>query len=382
MRNMLITCVHQGYELYGSDRCFAESVETLRKCFPDAEIEVILPRKGPIESLLVPFASRIVIEPIWVLRRQGLVRLATTGALALIPAALRAARRALRSDLLYINTCVILDYTLAARLVSKRTILHIHEIPQGAILQILRGLARFTRAELIFNSKATKRAFALGDNPRHHVVYNGISDPGEVAVSGYDGARRLKLLMLGRINRMKGQEVLLEALSLLSPDAREKVDVRIVGSAFESEARETALAQSIVEQGLSSVARLEPFLPDPTSLYEWADIVVVPSKLPEPLGRVAIEAMAFKRPPIISDIGGLAEVAEDGRSGWLVPPGNAKALASKIEAIVATPDTWRDFPQAARERYLSVFSAAVVVDAISQIAIKIVTVTRAAKAPQ
>ena len=47
-----IACIHQGYELYGSDRCFVESVAAIRKAFPQAEIEVVLPRAGPIVALL------------------------------------------------------------------------------------------------------------------------------------------------------------------------------------------------------------------------------------------------------------------------------------------------------------------------------------------
>ena len=37
---MRIICVHQGYELYGSDRCFIESVAAMRAAWPEAEIEV------------------------------------------------------------------------------------------------------------------------------------------------------------------------------------------------------------------------------------------------------------------------------------------------------------------------------------------------------
>ncbi|TIV30126.1 MAG: glycosyltransferase family 1 protein, partial [Mesorhizobium sp.] len=59
---MRIACVHQGYELYGSDRSFAESVAALRAAFPAAEIEVVLPREGPIVEILKPHASRIVFE--------------------------------------------------------------------------------------------------------------------------------------------------------------------------------------------------------------------------------------------------------------------------------------------------------------------------------
>ena len=69
-------------------------------------------------------------------------------------------------------------------------------------------------------------------------------------------------------------------------------------------------------------------------LYRRADIVVVPSKLPEPLGRVAIEAMSFGRPVIASEIGGLPQVVKDQVTGWLIPPGDAAVLAEAIRRII------------------------------------------------
>ncbi len=81
-----------------------------------------------------------------------------------------------------------------------------------------------------------------------------------------------------------------------------------------------------------------PFVPDPSEHYRWADIVTVPSRRPESLGRVAIEAMAHGRPPLVSAIGGLVEVVIDGETGWHVPPGDAAALAGKLREIILRPD--------------------------------------------
>ena len=88
---MNITCVHQGYELYGSDRSFVETVHAIRAAFPAATIEVVLPQHGPIVRLLEPLASRITIEPLWILRRKDLKTLATIGLLRLPGPILRAA---------------------------------------------------------------------------------------------------------------------------------------------------------------------------------------------------------------------------------------------------------------------------------------------------
>ena len=362
---MRIACIHQGYELYGSDRSFAESVAALRACYPSAEIEVVLPRHGPIVDLLQPVASRIVFEPLWILRRKAILRLATVELARLPIAVLRAMRRLKACDLVYVNTSIVIDYALAARFFPGKAILHIHEIPEGPALKVLRGLMRWSRAEVIFNSKATRDTFGDPRDMRTHVIYNGVAGPALPEPVTYDATRPLRVLMLGRINRIKGQEVLLEAISRMAPGLRARIAVRMVGSAFESDERERELRDRVDAMALGDHVCILPFTNDPSDHYRWADIVVVPSRRPESLGRVAIEAMAFGRPPLASAIGGLREVVEDGRTGWLVPPGDAAALAAKLEAVILSPDAWRGFAAAGRARYQALFSEEAAASAIA-----------------
>ncbi|TGQ64088.1 glycosyltransferase family 1 protein [Mesorhizobium sp. M00.F.Ca.ET.186.01.1.1] len=365
---MRIACVHQGYELYGSDRSFAESVAALRAAFPSADIEIVLPRSGPIVQILEPHASRIVFEPLWVLRRQAITRLATIEMARLPVAVWRAWRRLRQCDLVYVNTSIVADYALAARLLPHKAVLHIHEIPEGVMRTILVALMRWSHADLIFNSNATRTAFGAAGGQRTHVVYNGVAGPPAAEPTTYDGKRPLRVLLIGRINRIKGQEVLLEAIASLPADLRSRVEVRLVGGAFESIERERALAERVETMGLSGRVSVLPFIPDPSEHYRWADIVTVPSRRPESLGRVAIEAMAYGRPPLVSAIGGLVEVVSDGETGWHVPPGDAAALAGKLKEIILRPDAWRGFVAAGRARYEKVFSEPVAAAAITAIA--------------
>jgi glycosyltransferase involved in cell wall biosynthesis len=355
---MRIVCVHQGYELYGSDRAFIDSVAALRDAWPHAELDVVLPHDGPIVAPLRAFATRIVIEPLFILRRRGLAGLIATTPFRIVPALWRAARRMRAADLVYVNTVVVLDYLIVARFFHAKTFVHIHEIPDGLKLNVFRRLLQWTRAEVIFNSKATCAAYRLQPRQAQHVVYNGIVPPAESDPRGYDGTRPLRLLMLGRISRIKGQDLLIEALARLPNCVSERLEVRIVGDSFRNDtARETTLREAVRAAGLDAIVRFEPFQNDTAPLYRWADIVAVPSRLPESLGRVAIEAMAFGRPPLVARLGGLTEVVEDGVTGWIVPANDAQALAQTITQILSEPDRWRGFGDAARVRFETTFAA-------------------------
>lgn len=355
---MRIVCVHQGYELYGSDRCFIESVAALREAWPHAEIDVVLAREGPIVAPLRSLGVRIVIEPLFVLRRRAFVKLIATAPLRLPLALWRAVRRMRGADLVYVNTVMLFDYLVAARFFAARTLVHVHEIPDGLKLKIFRALLLWTNAETIFNSKASRAAFALPSGRTQHVVYNGIAAPAAAGDNTYDGARALRLLMLGRINRIKGQDLLIEALGLLPRDIARRLEVRIVGDSFQNDvAREQALRTAVRAAGLDAIVRFESFQPDPAALYRWADVVTVPSRLPESLGRVAIEAMAHRRPPLVARIGGLPEIVDDNVTGWVVSPNDAGALARTIAAIVTMPDAWRGYGAAARARFDATFAA-------------------------
>jgi len=87
--------------------------------------------------------------------------------------------------------------------------------------------------------------------------------------------------------------------------------------------------------GLAGQVSALPFISDPSEHYRWADIVTVPSRRPEIARRVAIEAMAYG--PSAAGVGdrmGWSKWSPDNETGWLVPPGDASALAAKLQEII------------------------------------------------
>ena len=85
-------------------------------------------------------------------------------------------------------------------------------------------------------------------------------------------------------------------------------------------------------------------------------MVVVPSTDPEPLGRVAVEAMAFGKPVIAAAHGGLIEIVQPGVTGLLVTPRDRAALAQAMMALAVSPALRETMGQAGKARQQAVFS--------------------------
>ncbi len=90
--------------------------------------------------------------------------------------------------------------------------------------------------------------------------------------------------------------------------------------------------------GLRQHVHLPGFVSDDDlrRFYAVADVAVFPSRY-EPFGIVALEAMLAGTPVVVSQVGGLQEVVEDGVSGWHCAPGRADALAETLLAVLSQP---------------------------------------------
>ncbi|MCE9635481.1 MAG: glycosyltransferase [Planctomycetes bacterium] len=97
------------------------------------------------------------------------------------------------------------------------------------------------------------------------------------------------------------------------------------------------------------------FAADPVPHFDAADMVVLASRW-EGLGLALVEAAQRGRPVVATCVGGVPEVVEDGVTGLLVPPGDAKALAEAILRVLDDPEFARRMGAAARARALGRFS--------------------------
>ena len=155
-------------------------------------------------------------------------------------------------------------------------------------------------------------------------------------------AEALVVLFAGRIQPLKGPQVLLRAVAELlqrRPDLRARLIVPIVGgpsgSGLEHPGELADLAGSL---GVDDVVRFVPPV-DQAALARWyaaASLVAVPS-YNESFGLVAAEAQASGTPVLVAAVGGLTTVVRDGHSGLLVEGHTTQAWADALERLLLDP---------------------------------------------
>ncbi len=172
-----------------------------------------------------------------------------------------------------------------------------------------------------------------------------IPDDEAKEVIGHGKCPRL-LLFVGRIEPLKGIDTLIRALAILrnngamdhecyslaiiggEPDASPE-DMSAEMARLKSLCRELGLEDLVVFLGKRSQETLPYY-------YSAAEILIMPSHY-ESFGMVALEAMACGTPVVASQVGGLAFLVQDGITGYVVPGGDADALAKTLVKLMKDP---------------------------------------------
>jgi glycosyltransferase involved in cell wall biosynthesis len=164
-----------------------------------------------------------------------------------------------------------------------------------------------------------------------------------------DPPRRL-IGAAGRLSPEKGFAVLVEAAHrVLSEDTGAGLVL------FGDGPLRHALERQVAAAGLSGHLVVAGFRDDLDRYLPWLDVLALPSHT-EGLPNVALEACAAGVPVVATAVGGTPEVIEDGVNGYLVPPGDPRALAARLLAVLRSPDCGRALGQRGRQRVLDEFT--------------------------
>ncbi|MGA0601871.1 glycosyltransferase family 4 protein [Caulobacter sp. KR2-114] len=232
--------------------------------------------------------------------------------------------------------------------------------------------AVMTRGDLVIANSAFTQAHVLAEHAvdpgKVAVIPEGVDtdvfDPARVSAARVAAIRqawglrdpepRAVILLAGRLTRLKGQRLLVEAAGRLGRS--EEMMLVLAGGGGSPEYRDEILAAAAVT-GLGDNLRLVGPVEDMPAAYLAADLVVAPSTQPESFGRTVAEAGAMGRPVLAAAHGGPAEIVVPGQTGWLARPGDGDAwTAALAEALATSPERRAAMAAAARRRVKQLYS--------------------------
>ncbi|MGY1746888.1 glycosyltransferase family 4 protein [Blastococcus sp. SYSU D00695] len=357
-----ILVVHPSADLYGSDLQLLESVRGL----VDAgwHVVVSVPGPGPLVARLEATGAVVGLLPVPVVRKSllsplGLGRLAVSCARAL-PRMWRQLRAG-RHRVVYVNTVTVPLWLVAARLARVPALCHVHEAEEvGRALSLLLNAPLLLARTVVVNSRAAEETVVRAVpvlRSRTRVVHNGMAGPpeppGPPPAAG-DGTHHV--VLVARLSPRKGTDVALEAVARLR-DAGRDVRLELCGSVFRGyEWFQQELEARAQRPDLAGAVHFAGYTSPTWDALARAEVVLVPSRA-EPFGNTAVEAQLAGRPVIASDVQGLREIVDPGRTGLLVPPEDPGALAGALARLLDDPAGSAELARAGRESALRRFTS-------------------------
>lgn len=371
----LLVFIHGSADLYGSDKVFLNIVSAYARhgrYLPCA----VLHEDGPLRARLAAAGVEVHVRPVGKITRA---MLGPRAPFVLISALLRAKRdfesivRGRRVALVYSNTLAVLGGAFWAWRRKLPHLWHVHEIvvSPAAVGRGLAWLVGRTARTVICNSKRT-RDWLLLQVPdvaeRTHVVFNGMAPLRRVQPHEVQGVREqisvpadaVLVTLAGRLNRMKGQSLLIDALALLMHQggaAGAELHLLIVGDTLPGQEHiKQVLQQRVASAGLRDRVHFLPFAADIAPVWAATDVACVPSTEPESFGLVAIEAMSLGKPVVAAAHGGILDIVLDRKTGLLFKPRSTEQLAAALATLAADAHLRSALGAAGLQRQLSEFN--------------------------
>ena len=224
-----------------------------------------------------------------------------------------------------------------AKLMRRKVIFHCHggefksyvaEVGESKVLNVL------SKCDAIVVLSQKWVDYFKGDLGLKNVfVINNIVEPAQLFDENLKHTKELKLLFLGAICDNKGIFDLLDVIAMNKAEFIGRIKLYIGGNG------EVERLQSVISQ--KQLAEIVEYVgwvtgEDKNRLLKDCDIVMLPSYI-EGLPITLLEAMAYAKPSITTNVGGIPEVIESSKNGVIITPGDKKALYEAIRLFMDNP---------------------------------------------
>ena len=286
------------------------------------------------------------------------------GAIAIFPKAVLFAHEMLALGISHVHAHFANHPAVAALVIHRLTGISFSFTARGTDVQVDRHMLRqkvnaadFAIAVSSYNKKIIVDECGPSFQDKIHVIYGGV-DVDLLSHEPRRSVRPFKILCVARFEEVKGHVYLVEACHLL----------REHGAAFECHLIGygplfPVIEKEVARAGLSKEVRLlgPRTYQEVIAELRQADVVVLPTAPTvngkcEGIPNVLKEAMACGLPVIATSVGGIPELVEHGRTGILVPPRNAAALANALQRLGEDGVLRRQFGRAGRKKVVRDFN--------------------------
>ena len=345
----------------GAELSLIETIDALKEA--QVECYVVLPFEGPLADELkcrrIPFS--IMRYSWWVGNKASpwdLLKAVRRGLINIVASVAIAARiKKWNCDVVYTNTITVCVGALAAKLLRRPHVWHIHEFGYEGYgfsfdlgNRISMWIVDRCSSICMANSHAVKRKYQeYFDEAKLKVVYNslGLVPRESCTTTQYENRIDpcLRCVIVGRLQEGKRQEDAVRAIAKLISDGL-KVELLMIGDGDPK--YYSHLQEMIVQKGLGSSIKFAGRLDDPFPLIRDADVLLMCSKC-EAFGRVTVEAMLFGKPVIGARSCGTIELVSDGFNGYLYEPADYEDLAEKIRYLYHNRDVAKKMGENGRQ---------------------------------
>lgn len=379
-KNVLI--VNQSAELYGADKALLELIENFPENFNPI---VVLHEEGPLKEILEKLKIQVIKTSVIKVKR-GILKPWFFFQLPFdILTSFYKIKRELngkRIDLIHSNATSVFIGAFFGFFFRIPHLWHVHEIIEKPkkIAQVYPHVINFFSNKIVFNSLATSNHFTTilpKIISKSIIIHNG-QDRKKIKTSDFNitKIRRLFSLnindkivigLIGRISKIKGQHLAVEAFSALFKKHK-NIHLVFIGSPVKGK-------EEYIERILTRIKILDleknisilDFQEDIWPYYDSIDIAIVPSTEKESFGLVATEAMLSKKPVIAANHGGLSEIIINNETGLFFEPNNCEDLYIQLEKLIIDENLRISFGENGLKRVTDNFSSQKYVSSIEEI---------------